>query len=102
MHVPIRGRGRSIARTQRGQCWTIQYSRRGKEASGSSAPAAETTAMSTSRTIAAKLANSFGEATGLEVAALMYLAFILMALTLVINAFAEVILERTNNAAKGN
>jgi phosphate transport system permease protein len=46
-------------------------------------------------TIASLLANSFGEATGLEVAALMYLSFILMALTLGINAIAEVILERT-------
>ncbi|MCE0499552.1 MAG: phosphate ABC transporter permease subunit PstC [Methylacidiphilales bacterium] len=46
-------------------------------------------------TIASLLANHFGEATGLEVAALMYLSFILMALTLGINAVAEVILERT-------
>ena len=46
-------------------------------------------------TIASLLANSFGEATGLEVAALMYLSFILMALTLGVNAVAELILERT-------
>ena len=46
-------------------------------------------------TIASLLANSFGEATGLEVAALMYLSFILMALTLGVNAAAELILERT-------
>lgn len=46
-------------------------------------------------TIASLLANSFGEATGLEVAALMFLSFILMALTLAINAVAEVILDRT-------
>jgi phosphate transport system permease protein len=46
-------------------------------------------------TIASLLANSFGEATGLQVAALMYLSFILMALTLGINAVAEIILERT-------
>ena len=46
-------------------------------------------------TIASLLANSFGEATGLEVAALMYLSFILMTLTLGINAVAELILERT-------
>lgn len=46
-------------------------------------------------TIASLLANSFGEATGLQVAALMYLSFILMASTLLINAVAEVILERT-------
>ncbi len=46
-------------------------------------------------TIASLLANSFGEATGLEIAALMYLSFILMSLTLGINAVAEIILERT-------
>ena len=46
-------------------------------------------------TIASLLANSFGEASGLQVAALMYLSFILMALTLAINAIAEVVLERT-------
>jgi len=46
-------------------------------------------------TIASLLANSFGEATGLQVAALMYLSFILMALTLGVNAVAELILERT-------
>jgi phosphate transport system permease protein len=46
-------------------------------------------------TIASLLANSFGEATGLQVAALMYLAFILMASTFIINAVAEVILNRT-------
>jgi phosphate transport system permease protein len=51
-------------------------------------------------TIASLLANSFGEATGMEVAALMYLSFILMALTLGINAIAEVILDRTG-ATKG-
>jgi phosphate transport system permease protein len=46
-------------------------------------------------TIASLLANSFGEATGLQVAALMYLSFILMALTLGINVVGELILERT-------
>ena len=46
-------------------------------------------------TIASLLANSFGEASGLQVAALMYLSFILMAITLIINAIAEVVLERT-------
>lgn len=46
-------------------------------------------------TIASLLANSFGEASGLQVAALMYLSFILMVLTLAINAVAEVVLDRT-------
>jgi len=53
-------------------------------------------------TIASLLANSFGEATGLEVAALMYLSFILMALTLAINAVAEVILDRTGATQRHN
>ena len=53
-----------------------------------------------SNTIASLLANSFGEATGDEVASLMYLSFILMALTLGINAVAEVILERTGAVRK--
>jgi len=51
-------------------------------------------------TIASLLANSFGEATGLEVAALMYLSFILMALTLLINAVAEVILDRSGTTKR--
>jgi phosphate transport system permease protein len=51
-------------------------------------------------TIASLLANNFGEATGLEVAALMYLSLILMALTLGINAIAEIILERTGAATR--
>jgi len=46
-------------------------------------------------TIASLLANSFGEATGLQVAALMYLSFILMVLTLAINAVAEWVLDYT-------
>ena len=46
-------------------------------------------------TIASLLANSFGEATGLQVSALMYLSFILMALTLAINAIAEWVLDYT-------
>ena len=46
-------------------------------------------------TIASLLANSFGEATGLQVAALMYLSFILMVMTLVINALAEWVLDYT-------
>jgi phosphate transport system permease protein len=52
-------------------------------------------------TIASLLANSFGEASGLQVSALMYLSFILMVLTLAINAVAEVVLERTG-ATKRN
>jgi phosphate transport system permease protein len=51
-------------------------------------------------TISSLLANSFGEATGLEVAALMYLSFILMTLTLLINAVAEVILDRSGGTTR--
>jgi phosphate transport system permease protein len=53
-------------------------------------------------TIASLLANSFGEASGLQVAALMYLSFILMVLTLAINAVAEVVLERTGATKQNN
>ena len=46
-------------------------------------------------TIASLLANSFGEATGMEISALMYLSFILMTLTLAVNAAAEWVLDYT-------
>ena len=46
-------------------------------------------------TIASLLANSFGEAGGLQIAALMYLSLILMVLTLAINAAAEWVLDYT-------
>lgn len=46
-------------------------------------------------TIASLLANSFGEASGMQVAALMYLSFILMVVTLLINMAAEYILVKT-------
>jgi phosphate transport system permease protein len=46
-------------------------------------------------TIASLLANSFGEADGLQVASLMYLSLILMVLTLAINAAAEWVLDYT-------
>jgi len=51
-------------------------------------------------TIAALLANSFGEASGMQVSALMYLSFILMGLTLGINAIAEVMLDRSGAGTK--
>ncbi len=46
-------------------------------------------------TIASLLANSFGEADGLQISALMYLSFILMVLTLAVNAIAEWVLDYT-------
>lgn len=44
-------------------------------------------------TIASLLANSFGEASGIHLSALMYLSFILMALTLLINFIAQALLS---------
>lgn len=45
-------------------------------------------------TIASLLANQFAEAKGLQVSALMYAAFVLVALTLVVNILAEYIVGR--------
>ncbi|MDJ0797557.1 MAG: phosphate ABC transporter permease subunit PstC [Calothrix sp. MO_167.B12] len=44
--------------------------------------------------IASLLANQFAEADGLQVAALMYAALVLFVLTLVVNIFAELIVQR--------
>jgi len=45
-------------------------------------------------TIASMLANQFGEADGLQVSALMYAAFVLMILTLLVNLMAELVVRR--------
>jgi len=45
-------------------------------------------------TIASLLANQFAEASGLQVAALMYAALVLFGLTLIVNIFAELIVSR--------
>jgi phosphate transport system permease protein len=45
-------------------------------------------------TISSLLANQFAEATGLQVAALMYAALVLFVLTLIVNIFAELIVIR--------
>lgn len=45
-------------------------------------------------TIASLLANSFGEASGIQLSALMYLSFILMLLTLLMNLIAQGLLGR--------
>ncbi|MGF1522942.1 MAG: phosphate ABC transporter permease subunit PstC [Leptolyngbyaceae cyanobacterium] len=45
-------------------------------------------------TIASLLANQFAEAKGLQVSALMYAAFVLMIMTLVVNVLAEVIVNQ--------
>ena len=45
-------------------------------------------------TIASLLANQFAEASGLQVSALMYAAFVLIVLTFVVNVFAELIVNK--------
>ena len=45
-------------------------------------------------TIASMLANQFGEADGLQVSALMYAAFVLIVLTLLVNLLAEYVVRR--------
>ncbi|MEX0267645.1 phosphate ABC transporter permease subunit PstC [Leptolyngbyaceae cyanobacterium UHCC 1019] len=45
-------------------------------------------------TISALLANQFAEASGLQVASLMYAALILFGLTLVVNIFAEILVRK--------
>ncbi len=45
-------------------------------------------------TIAAMLANQFGEADGMQISSLMYAALVLMLLTLVVNIFANIIVKR--------
>ncbi len=47
-----------------------------------------------SNSIAAKLANEFAEASGLQTSSLMYAAFVLFALTLIVNVFAELLIMR--------
>ncbi len=47
-----------------------------------------------SNSISAKLANEFAEADGLQLSSLMYAAFVLFALTLVVNILAELLILR--------
>jgi phosphate transport system permease protein len=47
-------------------------------------------------TIASLLANQFAEASGLQVAALMYAGFVLFVLTLIVNVLAEMIVSRVS------
>jgi phosphate transport system permease protein len=47
-----------------------------------------------SNSIAAKLANEFAEADGLQISSLMYAAFVLFALTLIVNILAELLILR--------
>ena len=50
--------------------------------------------MSPGYTIAAMLANQFGEADGSQVSSLMYAAFVLMIMTLIVNIFAQWIVHK--------
>jgi phosphate transport system permease protein len=45
-------------------------------------------------TIASLLANQFAEAKGLQVSALMYAAFVLLVMTLIVNVLAQMIVNR--------
>ena len=47
-------------------------------------------------TVSSLLANQFTEASGLQVASLMYAALILFALTLIVNILAQLIVSRVN------
>jgi phosphate transport system permease protein len=52
-------------------------------------------------TLAGLLANQFGEATGLQVAALMYAALSLVVLTLIVNVIGEAVLRHAQKATAG-
>jgi len=54
-----------------------------------------------SGTLASLLANQFGEASGLQVAALMYAALVLVALTLAVNFAGELVLRYTERRTAG-
>jgi phosphate transport system permease protein len=54
-----------------------------------------------SGTLASLLANQFGEATGMQVAALMYAALVLVALTLAVNFAGELVLRYTERRTAG-
>ena len=54
-----------------------------------------------SGTLASLLANQFGEAAGMQVAALMYAALVLVALTLAVNFAGEVVLRYTERRTAG-
>lgn len=54
-----------------------------------------------SGTLASLLANQFGEASGLQIAALMYAALVLVALTLTVNFAGEAVLRYTERRTAG-
>ena len=54
----------------------------------------DTSVFEPSNTISSLLANQFAEASGLQVAALMYAALILFFITLVVNIMAQLLVTR--------
>jgi phosphate transport system permease protein len=52
-------------------------------------------------TLAALLANEFAEASGLQIASLMYAALLLMVLTLGVNIIGEIVLKRAQKNVAG-
>jgi len=57
--------------------------------------------LSPAGTLAALLANQFGEAQGLQIASLMYAALLLMVLTLLVNILGELVLRHTQRQTAG-
>ena len=57
--------------------------------------------LSPAGTLAGLLANQFGEASGMQVSALMYAALLLVLLTLLVNIAGEIVLRRTQKAIAG-
>ncbi|HEY4782115.1 MAG TPA: phosphate ABC transporter permease subunit PstC [Chthoniobacterales bacterium] len=57
--------------------------------------------LSPAGTLAGLLANQFGEASGMQVSALMYAAFTLVLMTLLVNVAGELVLRRTQKSIAG-
>jgi phosphate transport system permease protein len=58
--------------------------------------------LSPTNTLAALMASNFREATGMQVAALMYAALVLLAITLVVNVVGAAIVARTSRSLAGH
>ena len=57
--------------------------------------------LSPAGTLASLIANKFGEAEDLQVSSLLYAAFALMLLTLIVNIIGELVLRRAQKATSG-
>ncbi|MFV0338674.1 MAG: phosphate ABC transporter permease subunit PstC [Chthoniobacterales bacterium] len=64
-------------------------------------PRLETSLFQPAGTLAGLLANQFSEASGLQMAALMYAALLLMGITLIVNVLGEVVLRYTQRMTLG-